>query len=888
MLEVRPLAATGWWPPQAPSGDNAPALAGAGSLARAVAGWARREGARLAVQAPGGTLTFGELDAAANRLAHAILERRGEAEEPAGVLLPHDWSMVAALLATMKAGKLQVPLDPRDPAARMTQILADADPPLVLTDAAHRAQAEALAPGASVLVLEEALAGGRDDDPGLSFAPERGTGLIYTSGSTGRPKASVSVCRGGAHVSRQAALIDGLGPADRQSALLPASYGAGLTLHLALANGAAICMYDLIGGGPDGLAAWIERAEITVLRISAAGYRTLLRLLPDGRRLPARVRLVETNAERLQASDVELHLRRGAEGGRLSQIYGTTEAGILARLEVGPEHAAGAAGEFLPIGRPYPEVQVQIVGGDGRALPPGEAGELLVTGPCLALGYWRNPELTAARFGVDRDGVRFYRTGDVVRLRPDGALDYLGRLGDRARVRGRTVETLEVEQALRSLAPVADAAVVAVPLPDGGDRLAAYIVPTAGVQPTVRDLRLGLQPLVPDFMVPATFALLTELPRALGGKVDRRALREATPAPRSSAYRAPRGDFELDLAVIWQEVLGVPRVGGLDDFFELGGDSVLAVELAVAVEERFGQSLGVDALLQAPTLGALAAVLARGRLPAAGGPLVTLQAEGSGTPLFCLPGAGGTALAWRGLAARLGTDRPVHVVEARGLHRRGLPDRSIEGGARSACAAIRALQPNGPYLLAGHSLGGLMAYELAVQLQRAGEEIALVIVLDTPAPGLPLRPRGPRTPPLLARVRRDLRAGGLGGVAAGGGRVLGRAWQRAVNPVRMAVAGLLPFPRGIQYGVFGELGAVAAARYLRRAAARCPAPLLVVRATGSEVGTDDLGWGAVAAGPVATAAVPGDHTSLLREPEVAELARCVAPALRAAAPARGA
>jgi thioesterase domain-containing protein/acyl carrier protein len=359
-------------------------------------------------------------------------------------------------------------------------------------------------------------------------------------------------------------------------------------------------------------------------------------------------------------------------------------------------------------------------------------------GAALALGYVGRPALTAAAFVPDpfsaRPGARMYRTGDRVRIRTDGALEYRGRVDQQVKVRGFRIEPGEIEAALRHHPSIADAVVVALG-EDRDARLVAYLAAPAGsTVPVDAELRERLSRSMPDYMVPSAFVALESIPLTPNGKVDRRAL-PAPDAPAAGGYVVPRDVTELEVARIWAEALEIPRVGAADDFFRLGGHSLLALRMLARIRERFGRELPLAELFRSPTVAAFAAALRREGADADDGRLlVTLNAGGALPPLFFFPPAGGTVTHYADLARRMGPEQPFLALHAPGLTGDEAPLESVEALAARYVEEIRAARPHGPYWLGGWSAGGVPAFEAAHQLRAAGEEVALVAILDAPAP----------------------------------------------------------------------------------------------------------------------------------------------------------
>ncbi|MEV1177007.1 amino acid adenylation domain-containing protein, partial [Nonomuraea sp. NPDC049784] len=561
---------------------------------------ARRPGA-VAVVSGDERLTYAELDALADRLAHHLRGLGVGPETVVGLCLPRGLDMVVALLAVLKAGGAYLPLDPEYPAERLEFMLADSRAPVLV---GHRETAGALAGDGGVVWLDDpataaALDGAPSHAPAVAVQPGQLAYVIYTSGSTGRPK-GVQVTHGGV-VNLVAAqrLAFGVEPGDVVLQFAPFSFDAAVwEVFMALAVGATLDLATTRARSePAALAALAAADGATVATVPPS----LLGQLEPGA-LPGVTTLI-TAGERLSPELAGVWGR----GRRLYNAYGPTETTVCASMALCDEADAGAP----PIGGPIANTRVYVLDRHLQPVPVGVPGELFVGGNGLARGYGGQPELTAERFLADPfagDGARLYRTGDRVRWRPDGQLEFLGRVDEQVKVRGHRVEPGEVEAALRAHPQIAAAVVVGAE-----QRLAAYLVPAdhgEGI-PSAGELRAFLLAGLPDYLVPSVFVELAALPLSPSGKVDRAAL----PAPvggsagSGAAYVAPRTPTEEMLAGIWAQVLGLDRVGVLDEFFELGGHSLLATQVMSRVRAAFGAELPLATLFDHPTVAGLAAAV---------------------------------------------------------------------------------------------------------------------------------------------------------------------------------------------------------------------------------------------------------------------------------------
>jgi amino acid adenylation domain-containing protein/non-ribosomal peptide synthase protein (TIGR01720 family) len=575
--------------------------------------WAARTPDAIAVEFGADSLTYGELNARANRLARRLRRRGVGRGHLVGVSLGRGLDLVAALLAVFKAGAAYVPLDPKYPPDRLAYIIGDADLSLIVTDGGG---AEVLgAPAAPLLLVdEEEPAAARDAAANLEdgAGPRDLAYVIYTSGSTGRPKGALLEHGGLCKVSAEQMRLFGAGPGSRVLQFSSPNFDASLfELTMALTTGGTLVLArqeEMQPGEP--LARLLDERAITILTIPPSS----LSVVPF-RHLPA-LAVVNVAGEPCPETLVD----RWAPGRRFFNLYGPTECTIWTTA-----HECEAGQGAPPIGRPIANTRVRVLDAQGRRVPGGIPGELCIGGVGVARGYLNRPELTRERFIADAfggEGERLYRTGDKVRFRPDGALEFLGRLDRQVKVRGYRVELGEVEAALCSL-PGVEAAVVAVQgAAPAESRLVAYVVPAPGHAVAADALRAGLQERLPAHLVPSVFVSLASLPLTPNGKIDHAALpKPSATRGLDAAYVAPEIGLEAEVAAAWKEVLGVEHVGIDDNFFDLGGHSLLLVKVHERLKSLATGELPVAALFEFPTVRSLAAHLARGsRAPEAAAP----------------------------------------------------------------------------------------------------------------------------------------------------------------------------------------------------------------------------------------------------------------------------
>ncbi|MEX1008956.1 MAG: non-ribosomal peptide synthetase [Acidimicrobiia bacterium] len=826
------------------------------------------------------TVTYAELAWMTDAVAHAVYEPVGSG--PVTVIVGHGINAVVMTYGVIAAGQTMVPLDGEDPVDRLALVHRETGASVTVTDRAHLETAKS-AIGGPLIVLEDVLARGQQSSALPDPDPYDLALVLFTSGSTGTPK---GVMRDHATILQHgmsSTYMNGIVPGDAISFIGSFAFiGAYRSSLGVLLGGATLCMHDYRTDGLRNLPDWVVANRIAVMQFAPSVLRALTdAATASGAPRMDCVRLVTLGGEALYGRDILRARPIFGPNTVFCNRFGSSETALIAGWTI-PLDIDLDEDSTLPIGEPEPWTELRIVDEDGQPVADGEPGLADAISDHASLGYWRDPELTAQRFWTLPDGRRGFHTSDRVRMRPDGLLEHLGRADDRVKVRGAMVSPSEVERLLVRLHDVVHAAVVPAPARDGGTRLVGYVVPEVGATPSAWQLRRDLAGGMPTTMVPSAIVLLDELPRTPRGKVDRRGLRPPPDIARRP-YRAPVGREQI-LADLLGSVLAVEHVGLDDDFFDLGGDSLAAIELMSAIDEQFGIDLPPSTLLEAPTTAELAPLLnhrrARGSSTVValqtGPPFGPRAGTGTRTPFFCVAGAGSPATSLRALAHALPGDRPCYGIQARGLEERARPDRSVEACARRYLADLRAVQPSGPYLLGGHSFGGLVAFEMACRLEAAGEQVALLTMLDALPPGS--RPPIPSVTERLQRPReektRALRVQELAKSAMGHAQV----------EVELAWAGLVP-RRLRQYRVFFLLARRMTRKH--RTQSTFTGPMLLVHATVPDPNLPSLGspssaWAPFVRGPITSIAIAGTHTGIMRRPHVAELASTIDAALDAA------
>ncbi|SHN31623.1 non-ribosomal peptide synthetase [Rhizobacter sp. OV335] len=683
-----------------------------------------RHAQRPAVVGADGAHTHAQLERAARGLAAQLGQRGIGAEARVALLLERSSAFVLAMLAVMKAGAVVVPLDPSLPVPRLQALVRDCG--------ARALMAAAPVPWSTLPVIEP-----RFDaplplllPPEPVLLPDQAAYLIYTSGSTGAPK-GVVVSHGALANYAQSMLARLALPGEALNFAMVSTVAADLghtTLFGALCSGGSLLMLDPAAAfDPDAFADAMQRHRIDVLKIVPSHLKGLLNAARPQDVLPAHTLVL--GGEVADAALIAA-VRTLRPGLRIVNHYGPTETCVGMLMHVAAETDAA-----LPLGRPIGGMSAFALDDALEPVQPGIAGELYVGGPGVARGYQGQPGLTASRFVASpfKPGERLYRTGDRVRQRSDGALVFLGRSDDQLKIRGFRVEPGELQARMREMDGVADAAVLPGESEAGATVLWAYVVPRVGAVLDAATLRLALQASLPGWLVPEAIVVLDAMPLTANGKIDRKALPRPVQAAVARPIEPPRGPTEQALARLFGEVLGLDAVGRDDDFFELGGDSILSLKLIARIRKQVpgGTGLALSEVMQATRLRDLAGRLQQ-RLEQQHD-AICLHAGGAGVPLYCLPGMIVNSREFLPLTEALQGMRPVHGFVSHVYTRRRWRGFAVQALAAEYAAFIEATAVQGRCALLGWSSGGDLAIEVARQLQGrvAVDFVGMVDVFET-------------------------------------------------------------------------------------------------------------------------------------------------------------
>jgi amino acid adenylation domain-containing protein len=855
-----------------------------------VAQQAQRSPEAIAVRFEQTALTYADFVAQVNRLANHLVGAGVRADVVVGVCLERSIDMVVALHAIQKAGGAYLPLDPQYPPDRLAYMANDAGIALLISHSQLRESCVGVtAPRLDLDLAHADLATSPDTAPHVTIEADDLAYVIYTSGSTGRPKGVAVPHRGFLNRLQWMQEQYRLKPSDTVLQKTPFSFDvsvweffwplmSGATLAVALPGDhrdAGRVVETIKAHGVTALHFVPSMLQVFLGHAEAASCDTVKQVFCSGEALPFN----------LQQRFFEV-----MDTPQLHNLYGPTEASIDVSHWTCQRHALTPV---VPIGVPIANTSLHVLDEHLNPVPIGVAGELHIGGVGLARGYLNRPELTQEKFIQDpfghARGDRLYKTGDLARFRADGAIEYLGRLDHQVKLRGFRIEIGEIESVLVEH-PAVEATVVTVHESQGDKRLVAYLACGDHERPSVGDLRDFLGTRLPDHMIPSLFVMLEAMPLGPNGKVNRHALPspEVVRSGPDTEYVAPRSNLERDMALLWQQTLGLEQVGVKDNFFQLGGHSLLAVGLMTRIEQTFGPTLPTSTLFRNPTVELLSQAVQAHTAGAAVSTLVPIQTEGDQPPLFCPAGGGGSVLYYQPLAKYLGPSQPFYGLQAVGLDGLCEPLRDIESMAALYIQEIRGVQPKGPYRIAGHCFGGLVAFEMAQQLRRAGEEIETLMLIDVPARQLPGQLPTDDLAWLLklADVIRESSGQDLG-LKEDELRGLDATQQLLAFRQAMVSAQVLPEGAGTAQ-VRGLLRVFATNGAMKYAPSDVrPLPIVVFRATefhpdydftsaddaGAPPEKSSMGWQDHASQPVETVMVPGNHITMMSEPHVSELAR---------------
>jgi amino acid adenylation domain-containing protein len=834
---------------------------------------ARQHPQAIAVRFYDQSMTYQALNQRANQLARFLRAKGVKPESRVGLCLERSIDMIVAIWGILKAGAAYVPLDPAYPASRLTFMLQDADCPLLITCQKFTEKFPDY-PGQQIYqdALDTELKAQSDENLDIEISANSLVYVMYTSGSTGQPKGVMVAQKGWHNYILSARKAYGLQPGECVLQFASLSWDtSGEEIFPCLGSGATLALRtpEMMNSFP---AFWRQCADyqISVMMPSTAFWHELVNHLEkDPAHLSDCLRVMVIGGERVDAPFVNTWHRLVPAHVQLFNTYGQTECtAVTTRYRFDSDKTY----EIVPIGRPIENVAVLVVDEKGNCCLPGKPGELYVGGVGVSIGYLNQPELTAAKF-IERDGQRYYRSGDLVSEIEPGLLTHLGRVDAQIKIRSVRIEPGEIETVLRKHPGVKQALVVGYPQ-NAPRKLAAYLQVESQPPQLPENFRAWVQAELPEAMCPAFLIPIQAFTLTPNGKIDRNAL--PTPEESLSTLQgggAPRNDMEDTLLQLWRQCLNAPQMGIYDNFFDFGGDSLLIVQIITELESRFGKTLPLSLIFHYPSVEKLAAALQDEGWQPRNTVLVPVKPDGTLAPLFCVHADGG-AFFYLDFAKYLRKDQPFYGLQAKGLDLNDEPATSIQEAAANYIQALRSVQPQGPYFLGGFSVGGIFAYEMAQQLNQAGEQVSFLAFLDAPSPEYPVYLAGDKS--LKGKLKR-----------IHPGNFFRKVLQFAKKHITWA---MIAFYRSLKWPLPAELRA----EYVRRLNQRMgdlyrpapyagPAQVFFAQVQDEGVVRDDtLGWSAHVDGKIDLFEIPGDHETIFKEPNVKTLAETVQAAMDAA------
>ncbi len=686
-----------------------------------------------AIRFNGVSVTYREMNEAANQFAAVLLTYDIQPGDTIGLSVDRSHNMIIALLAILKTGAAYIPLDPEYPDNRINLMLEDAGAKLLLTAKKYKQRFTSIT---LEVLIEDLMYRSKDlpvNDLHQTLDGHDLAYMIYTSGSTGKPKGVMLEHHNLVNFLYSMLRIPVINERDRFLAVTTVSFDiAALEIFLPLITGATVVLADAttVRDGRT-LLELVNKENITAMQATPVTWKMML-VAGWEEKMPLTILCGG------EALSPELATQLIPRVNKLYNLYGPTETTVWSTA------TTIDAGDMITIGKPIGNTQVYILDEEKKIVPAGEAGEIYIGGEGVARGYKDLPALTAEKFVEDTfavtAGKKMYRTGDLGRWTAEGNIYFMGRIDQQIKIRGYRIEPGEIETALLAQAGTRDVVVIAREDTPGNKILVAYIIPAKenfgisdDVSGPVESWKNALQQTLPDFMVPHAYVMMKEFPLLPNGKVNRGAL----PKPEKHSLQAtdkndwPQTDMEKRVARTWAAVLEIDKVGIDEDFFDLGGHSLIAVEIMTILEKETGKRLPIAALFEASTVRKMAAFIETGNISSSWGSLVPVKPTGTKPPLYIIHGDGLNVMIFNSITRHMDNEQPVFGLQPKGLNGTEKPDETIEDIAAYYITQITKHNPSGPYFLAGYSFGGIVAFEMARQLESEGRKVKLVAMFDT-------------------------------------------------------------------------------------------------------------------------------------------------------------
>ncbi|MEH1813038.1 MAG: amino acid adenylation domain-containing protein [Nostoc sp.] len=703
--------------------------------------WVNSNPELSAVRQGSRTWNYGELGKSSQALARVILSHGIKRGDVVAVYGTSSFGLIASAIAVLLSGGVLLTLDPQLPSERQQLMLQEAKVKYILHIDSQPPKDQEIWQSLTIICINpdtaEAINSLESSHRILlpKISADDAAYIFFTSGTTGVPKGVLGCHKGMAHFLNWQRQTFGISQQDRIAQLTGLSFDVVLRdIFLPLTSGATLCLpaqEDKLE--PTKILRYLEHEQISVLHTVPSLAQSWLANVPS--ESLRNLRWLFLAGEPLKQTFVLQWRDAFPQAGEIVNLYGPTET-TLAKCyyQVPSEPTVGVQ----PVGWPLPETQALVLGTNRQLCGIGEPGEIVLRTPFRSLGYINAPEEKRFRFVNNHfrndDQDLLYYTGDRGRYLPDGSLEILGRLDHQVKIRGIRIELGEIETVLAEHASVHQTVVTAHEDDFGEQRLVAYIIPNQESTPTINEIRRFLSTKLPQYIVPSSFVFLDSLPLTPNGKIDRRALPTPSNIINLDIFVEPRNQLEMQLVQIWSKILKVDKVGVQDNFFDLGGHSLLAPYLMAQIKQQFGKDVSLTSLFQNPTIEQLATIVQIDSDYSNSSCLIPIQPNGSKLPFFCIPGAGGEPFYLYHLGRYLGADQPLYSFQVNNLDGELEPATRIKDMASHYIQAMQTIQPKGPYFLGGHSLGSIVAFEMATQLLDQGHIVALAVMIDMSAP----------------------------------------------------------------------------------------------------------------------------------------------------------
>ncbi len=735
---------------------------------------------KIALESGDKKITYAELNQKANQIANRLIKMGVGPDVIVGICIERSVEMITAMIGILKAGGAYLPLDSAYPQERLSFMIKDTGIPVLITK--RNILPKLPETNAKIFLMDEnakELSEESKDNPVTEVSTSNLAYVIYTSGSTGKPKGVLMIHKALTNLLywQVNGQVFEKGYRVLQFTTLSFDVSFQEIFSTFCSGGTLIIITEEERQDLPGVLKIIKNKKIQRIYLPFIALQEIAECYSTSKEKSLDLKEVYTAGEQLQVTPSIINLFKNLPGFIFSNHYGPSEAHVVTSYALGNDPDKWV--KHTPIGKPVFNTQMFVLNSALKPVPAGVTGDLYIGGVQLVRGYHDRPELTAEKFIEnpykelnDNFSGKLYRTGDIGRYLPDGNLEYLGRDDNQIKLRGFRIELGEIESVLGEYPGFKNTVVIARDFGPGDKRLVAYIVNSGDEQPKASEIRNYLKTKMPDYMIPSEYVFLKEIPLTPSGKTDKKSL----PAPESvrsddnNNYEEPKDELELQLVKIWEKVLGIKPIGVNDNFFDIGGHSLLALRVFGYTEKLTGKKLALSTLFNYPTIRQIAEVIKNEGWTKPWKSLVAVKPGGSRIPFYCVPPAAGTALHFQAMVKYLQKDQPFYVLESVGLDGKEPPHTDLVEMATHYVNEIRTLQPEGPYMLGGRCFGGRVVFEMAQQFVKLGQKVALLAIFDTWPPFI--APPPSYVPPkrdarhFLTRTFHHLKTGELWNVAA--------------------------------------------------------------------------------------------------------------------------